>query len=152
MADYPPDSIELEPSAGPVSRPADRRPRMFEPLPVRLLTVEDARLAAVAGLETDLDDFYVGLLKCERVREGEDLAYRADNFRILFTVVERPAPREDMRPLALEIPSLADVQRELDALDIEYTWQKSLVPGQEVLLLTDPSGNWIELHQASILR
>src|SRR4026208_1292462 len=44
--------------------PRARRPG---PLPVKLLAVEDVRLPATAGLESQLDAFYVGLLGFERV-------------------------------------------------------------------------------------
>ena len=57
------DQMELEPTANVVLPAADRRPLIPEPLPVRLLTVEDATLIAAAGLEVQLDDFYVDLLK-----------------------------------------------------------------------------------------
>src|SRR5688500_10561026 len=64
-------SVELEPLApapdGTRFRPvADRRPRVPEPLPVKLLVVSDPRLPAGAGLERRLDAFYVGLLGFER--------------------------------------------------------------------------------------
>ena len=80
------DRSELEPAAesaggGGFRTRGDRRPRMPEPLPVKVLAVEDVRLPATAGLECRLDDFYVGLLGFERVD------------------VELPRPRLRVEPL-----------------------------------------------------
>jgi hypothetical protein len=168
--------------------PGDRRPRMPEPLPVKVLAVEDVRLPATAGLESQLDDFYVGLLEFERVdvelprprpkvepmpgvrqdgrewpmirrgRAGLPLAltgadrphtfgpvYRAENFRVHFDLVEGLVERESLRPLGVEVPSLAATEGKLTAAEIEYVRQRGVTPGQESLLLTDPAGNWIEL-------
>src|SRR5688500_8447719 len=59
-------SMELEPTARPLPPVHDPRPRLLEPLPVRLIAVEDVRLPAPAGVETKLDAFYVVLLGFER--------------------------------------------------------------------------------------
>src|SRR5688572_7744007 len=82
------DPIELEVAEGGeggarfrAGSGGDRRPRMPEPLPVRVLAVEDVRLPATAGLEPQLDDFYVGLFGFERVD------------------VELPRPRLKVEPL-----------------------------------------------------
>jgi hypothetical protein len=130
----------------------DHRRRMPEPLPVRLVTVEDARLTAAAGLEPQLDAFYVGLLGFEREPEEQGLAYRAENFRLVFEVVEPPLQQAAMRPLGIEIPSLLAAEHKLVEMKIEYLRQKSITPGQDSLLVCDPAGNWIELAGMSQLR
>lgn len=184
------DRIELEAAgdAAGLGTRGDRRPRMPEPLPVKLLAVEDVRLPATAGLEARLDDFYAGLLEFERVdvelprprakveplpgvrEEGRDWpmirrgriglppalasadrphtfgpVYRAENFRVHFDLVEGLVERESVRPLGIEVLSLAAAEAKLAAADIEYARQRGVSPGQESLLLTDPAGNWIEL-------
>src|SRR5262245_53357885 len=104
------DSMELEPSQN-VSLPGqDRRPLMPQPLPVRLVTVDDAELVSPAGLEKQLDDFYVTMLKFEREpldtapgankppAPDHTIVYRADNFRLRFHIFERTPPRDSVRP------------------------------------------------------
>ena len=139
------DLIELEPATG--YRPkADRRARVPEPLPVRLVAVDDVTLPAAAGLERDLDAFYVALLKFERdAADLEHLIYRADNFRLRFDVVEGPVRRESLRPAGIEVPSLAALEGVLVATERPYVRQKGLAPGQQSLALLDPAGNWIEV-------
>src|SRR5687767_7663075 len=178
------DPIELE-AAGDTSgfrARGDRRPRMPEPLPVKLLAVEDVRLPATAGLEAQLDGFYVGLLEFERVdvevprrrakvepmpgvrEEGREWpvlrrgrsglppgltapdrphhfgpVYRAENFRVHFHLVEGLVEREVLRPLGIEVPSLAEAASKLAAAEVEYARQRGVTPGQESLLLTDPA-------------
>ena len=56
------DALELENSSTSLEPQEDKRPRIEQPLPVRLVAVEDCVLPAVAGLERDLDSFYVSLL------------------------------------------------------------------------------------------
>lgn len=138
--------MELEPASRTFKPYVDRRPRVPEPLPVRLVTVDDARLPAAAGLERQLDAFYVGVLGFVRLRPGEDaIAYRADNFALHINVVEPPLRREDMRPLGLEVPSLADLELKLADAEVEYSRQRGLLPGEEAIVLVDPAGNWLEV-------
>lgn len=66
--------VELERSGAPFDLPPDARPRMPEPPPVRLVAIADVRLPASAGLETELDAFYIGLLRFER--EGVAAAHK----------------------------------------------------------------------------
>ena len=82
MSDLP---IELEAPTGIQPEP-DSRARMEEPLSVRLVAIADVTLPVIAGLEVDLDGFYVGML--EFVRDGDlrQLVYHADNFAIRFVV------------------------------------------------------------------
>jgi hypothetical protein len=138
------DPFELdEPTAR--AQPAPDLPKMPEPLPVRLIAVEDVRLPAIAGLEPEMDDFYVSLLEMVKVIDWPGLAYRADNFRVLFDLHERPPERDAYRPLVVELPLLAAVERTLIDREIEYTRQRALTPGCESLLTSDPSGNAVEI-------
>ena len=85
------EPIPLEDALRTAARPADdSRPRMPEPLPVRLMTVEDARLVGAVGLEKELDQFYVALLGFERNETQGNLIYQAENLRLIFEVLEPP--------------------------------------------------------------
>ena len=135
--------LELELPEREFKAAPDNRLRMPEPLPVRLIAVEDVRLPAPAGTETLLDDFYVKLLQFERLEN--ELSYRADNFVLRFDVIEHPVAHDSLRPTQIEVQSFAEVEQKLIDLEIEYTRQRGVTPGQETLLLLDPAGNWVEL-------
>jgi hypothetical protein len=145
------DPINLETPDTPFRSTADTRPRMPEPLPVRLVTVDHAHLPSAAGLETRLDDFYVLLLGFERLHQDEPLTYRAENFNLCFDILEPPLDRDTFRALGVEIPSLAEVERALIDRQIEYIRQKGLVPGHDNILLQDPAGNWLQLTEARLI-
>ena len=107
-------------------------------------------LWAAAGLERQLDEFYVGLLKLEREEtpgEEHELVYRAENFRVRIQILECPAPREDFRPLTLVVDSINDLARRLTEAEIEYQRQRGLVPGQDNLQLSDPAGNPVSIGE-----
>ena len=137
--------MELEPATRTFKPAIDRRPRVPEPLPVRLATIDDARLPSAAGLERQLDAFYVGVLGFARKSENEPIAYRADNFTLYFEVIEPPVRRDDLRPLGLEVPSLADLSLKLVEAEVEHARQRGLLPGDESIVLLDPAGNWLEI-------
>src|SRR4051812_11577206 len=143
------EPLELEPAADRVLPAQDRRKFVPEPLPVRLLTVDDAVLVCAAGLEVPLDDFYVTMLKFER-EKVDGLVYRADNFRLRFTIVETLPDRESLRPLLIEVPRLAEIEPQLIDREFEYTRQRGIMPGEERMVLGDPAGNWVEIveHRA----
>ena len=44
--------------------------------------------------------FYVGLLSFERDADDSVVVYHAENFRLIFDVLEPPIERDTMRPLA----------------------------------------------------
>lgn len=136
--------MELEPSAHVVLPAADHRPLIPEPLPVRLLTVDDATLHAAAGLEVQLDEFYVGLLKFER-EESDEPIYRADNFRLRFSITETFPERDNLRPLLIEVPRLSDLEHAIIDRKLDYTRQRGVTLGEERLILQDPAGNWVEI-------
>src|SRR5258705_9631523 len=89
--------IELLTPAAEFRSTADTRPRMPEPLPVKLVTVEHAHLPTAAGLEPQLDEFYIALLGLERLHPLEALIYRAENFNLHFDVLEPPLERDSLR-------------------------------------------------------
>ena len=141
MSDSP---IELEGPTGLEPVP-DRRARMDEPLPVRLVAIADVTLPVIAGLEVDLDRFYVGLLEFVRDTDLRQLVYHADNFSLRFVVQELLPERGEYRPLQIEVRSLLVAEQKLMEAKMEYVRQKTLTPGEESLVLLDPAGNWVEL-------
>ena len=135
---------ELEPATG--LRPtADGRRRMDEPLPVKLVAVDDVRLPAPAGVEVQLDAFYVGLLGFERIPPEPELLYRAETFTLRFDVDERPVAHESLRPQGIEVSSLADLELKLIEGEYDYVRQRGVLPGSESIVMRDPAGNWVEL-------
>lgn len=141
--------MELEEVSGEFVPVQDRRVRLPEPLPVRLIAVEDVRLETAAGLESQLDEFYVDLLAFERV-EGE-LAYRADNFILRFALYETMPQRDSLRPLGIEVISLREAEQKLIERELPYVRQRGITPGRDVLVLLDPAGNWIEISEARVV-
>ena len=143
--------IELADSGGGEISTADRRPRIPEPLPVRLVAVEDVNLDAPADLSAELDDFYVTLLSFEREHVQTQNIYRADNLRLHITLTQEQGER-DLRPLGIEVVRLADIQQALIEREMEFEIQKGLLPGQRTLLLQDPAGNWVAISEAPVVR
>jgi hypothetical protein len=139
------EQIELDPVSETFELGEDRRLRIEQPPPVRIVSVDDCVLYAPAGLERQLDEFYVGLLRFVREDspdpEAHQLIYRAENFRVWIEIFERPIPREDFRPLTLVVESLNELAHRLTESEIEFQRQRGLTPGKDVLLLTDPAGN-----------
>ncbi|MBA3272780.1 MAG: hypothetical protein H0T11_02770 [Chthoniobacterales bacterium] len=125
---------------------------MPEPLPVRLVAVDDVQLLALDGAEAALDAFYVGILKLEKLSPDSmeaQPAYRAENFILRFELGEPPVlERDGMRFQGIEVASLADTELQLIEAEIEYERQRGIQPGRETLVLRDPTGNWIELHES----
>src|SRR6476659_6918275 len=102
---------QLEPSANIALPKKDKRPLIPEPLPVKLVAIEDVRLPAPAGREVELDAFYIGMWGFERDEKESDLVYRAENFRLRFDVLEPPISRDELRPVQIEVQSLRDAER-----------------------------------------
>jgi hypothetical protein len=143
--------MELEESQGIFKPVSDYRPKLEEPPPVRLLTVEDAWLSSPAGLERELDEFYVGLLRFVREEGVEGIVYRSESFRLFFDVVETPRERLDYRPLRIEVPLLRDLETALVEREMEYTRQKGILPGQDSIALLDPAGNYVEVSESRLV-
>ncbi len=106
----PSEQIELDPPRTRSKMGEDRRPKIEEPPPVRLISDRRLHLWSPAGLERQLDEFYVGLLRFEREETPPDegtheFVYRAENFRVRIQVLERPVHRDDFRPLTLVVDS-----------------------------------------------
>jgi hypothetical protein len=139
--------MELEDPSTPFEVVDDKRPKLPEPPPVRLVAVSDCVLPSVAGQEVELDQFYAGILGFERDTQRDGIEYRAENFRLRLEVFECREPREDFIALGIAVPSLADLIVRLDELEIEYTRQRGLIPGADSVLLLDPAGNVLEISE-----
>jgi hypothetical protein len=131
------DAIELDDVSDGASPGApDRRARMPEPLPVRLVAVADVRLPAPAGVERALDAFYVDLLGC--IREGAEPKPRRLIEPLLGVRTEVPviAPplalglrnTEDGPVAKAELPAMAAAEPEAPSLE-----NARMVPGRAVL-------------------
>jgi hypothetical protein len=146
--------MELEPANPEVVIRSfeDRRLKMPEPPPVRLIAVADVTLPAPAGVEQGLDAFYVGLLRFERDLNPYELVYHAENFALRFTIEDRPVERESLRATGIEVESLAGSEQKLIDAGIAYVWQRGVMPGMESLVLLDPAGNWVELTESRAIR
>ena len=142
--------MQLEQPSFTFKPQADRRLRVPEPLPVKLVAVNDMRVEAPAGREVELDAFYAGLVGMQRI-PGEAIIYRAENFDLYVDVLEPPIAREDYRPLRAEVKSLADAERKLRDAEMAYVRRKGLVPGEEALVTQDPAGNWVELTETRLV-
>lgn len=150
------ESIELEQATARAQRPLEA-PRMEDPPPVKLVAVEDVRQPCIAGTELEMDALYAGVLlflKEERPAADSvpDLVYRAENFRLVFGLREGLIERRDYRPLQIEVPSLREIEHRFIDREIEYTRQRGLTPGSELLLLLDPSGNYVEISERREVR
>jgi len=146
------DLMELEPSPGNFQPIIDRRPLVPEPLPVRLVAIEDVDLPAASGLETQLESFYVDQLGFERdPADAESLVLRAENARLRFSVLEPPIARDNLRTLGIEVLSLAESEAKLLQANIPYVRQRGLMPGQDALSLQDPAGNWLAISEIQLL-
>lgn len=144
--------MELEESSFNFKPVADRRPRVPEPLPVRLIAVADMRIESAAGLERELNRFYVTLLGMERAPSaGDAIVFRTENFDLHVVVLEPPVMREDFRPVRIEIKSLGEMQLKFIEAEVEHTRRKGLTPGDEALVLQDPAGNWVEITESRII-
>ena|SRR5688572_7896123 len=137
--------LELEETPGAYEPRPDNRPRVPEPLPVKLVAVEDVTMPAPRGIAPQLDAFYVGLFGFERVPRESELLYRAENVQLRFDVRETPVVHDNLRLQGIEVPSLAEAEHKLIEAELEYTRQRGVTPGHESLVLLDPAGNWVEI-------
>ncbi|MCC7350802.1 MAG: hypothetical protein IT446_09550 [Phycisphaerales bacterium] len=144
--------MELEPSRGDFQPEVDRRPRLDEPLPVRLVAVSDVKMAGRPKDGPALDQFYLDLLEFESEQTMCGPVYRSDNFNLCFEWIEQERAEVDMKPVTIEVRSLARTELKLIEAKMEYTRQRGLVAGRESLLLLDPAGNWVELVEIQTIR
>jgi hypothetical protein len=143
-------AMELEPVTTPFVPAEDRRQKIEEPPPVRLIAIEDCRLPTTAGLEPKLDQFYLGLLRFFRADDPLRVAYHAENHDLYFQIAELPQPRTDARSLGIAVPSLAELTQRLNEAEIEYIRQRGLIPGFDTIALYDPAGNPLEISEFGI--
>lgn len=127
---------------------------MPEPPVVRVEAIEDVVLPAIAGLEREMDGFYVDLLAFERQPStgALEIVYKAENVLVRCEVIERPPDRADLRPMLVQIPHFVDFIRQLNERELEYEWQRGLAAGTDRVLLRDPSGNWISVGLRASVR
>lgn len=139
--------MELEEPSERFEPIRDARPHMSEPPPVRIAAIDDVHLHAPAGIESDLDGLYVDLLLFERDEPEPDapIVYRAENGRVLVSVVESVSERDDYRPLQVEIPHFDDFLRALNDREIEHELQRGIAAGTDAVLFRDPAGNWVSV-------
>lgn len=151
-------SIPLEDhaTAGADQGNADPRPRLPEPLPVRLVAVENVRMIAPRDAEAKLDHFYVGLLGFDRYAGDEagdgELVFRAENVLLRFQLVDPPIVHDTLRPQGIEVLDLAELEKKLIEAELEYTRERGTTPGRETLLLLDPGGNWVEIGEIRLIQ
>jgi hypothetical protein len=143
--------MELEQTTRPFVPVDDKRPKMEPPPPVRLVAVEDCVLTAPAGLERELDEFYIGLLGFQRDDPGLPIVYRAENQSLRIEIVETPQPRQNMRSLGICVPSLWELARRFNEVEIEFARLRGLTPGTESLLLADPAENPVEITELRLV-
>jgi len=138
--------VELDHPNFEFTPPADRRPTIPEPPPVKVIAVEDVYLGATTDESAKLDAFYVGLLKFERDKNEPGYVFKAENVRIRFTVTD-PVKRDGMRVIGIEVPSLRDMELLLVDREIPFEKEPGLFVGQKTFLLQDPAGNWTRISE-----
>src|SRR5882757_9525798 len=106
--------------------PADQRPTIPEPPPVRLVAVEDVTLPATAAEAAKFDAFYVGLLRFERDAKETEIVYKAENAKLRIVIVADGVPREDMRMLGIDVPSLRDLELLLVDREIPFVKERGM--------------------------
>jgi hypothetical protein len=144
--------VELEPSRGEFRPVEDRRRRLDEPLPVRLVAVADVKMVTRPKDRPALDAFYLNLLEFEPMEVTNGLVYRSDNFNLCFEWIDQGPVVMDMKPVTIEVRSLAQIELKLIEAELEYTHQRGLLAGRDSLLLLDPAGNWVELVEILPIR
>jgi hypothetical protein len=114
-------------------------PRCHRALVVKPILGPDAPVVPPARAARPLPPLSAGALRGP--------VYRADGHRLCVEVQEPPLRRDDLRPVGIEVPSLATVEAELNRREIEHVRQRGLLPGQESILLQDAAGNWLEVAE-----
>ena len=65
--------------------------------------------------------------------------------RYWLDIVELPPTRDDYRAVQVEIPHFADFIEALHERQIDFEWQKGVLPGIELAFLQDPAGYWVSV-------
>lgn len=120
----------------------DRRPKMEEPPPVMLEAVDDVQLPKPVKRD-QLVLLYTGILEFTEIPES--FAFKASNFAVHF----RSEAKDDRnyRPVRVVVPSISATEARLIEHEIIYERQKGITPGDEVLVLQDADGNWLEIRE-----
>ena len=139
--------IELEQGGFEFKPNRDERVRLEEPLPVKLAAVEDVRLPAPRVAVEKLDALYVQILEFVAIHGNHHPAYQADNLRIIFDHPRRELTQEDFRMVKIIVRSLAVLEAKLVDARLEYQRQKGIAPGEEMIVMQDADGNWLEIHE-----
>lgn len=147
------EAFALEPAPEtPVEKIYDERRFMPEPPPVRVAAVADMMVSVKPVDAAMLTRIYCDLLGM--VRDDDDagrLRVWAENVAITFVPAEASPERQSVRPLGVEVPSLALLIERLLEAGVEYLRQKSVDAGDESILILDPGGNWIEVRESRIV-
>jgi hypothetical protein len=148
--------IEEQPAFTADQGDADPRPRLPDPLPVRLVAVEHVHMTAPRDAEEKLDAFYVGLLGFDRYCGPEagqgELVFRAENFLLRFRLLDPPIVHDTLRPQGIEVLDLLELEKRFIEAELEYTRERGITPGRETLLLLDPGGNWVEIGEIRLVQ
>lgn len=140
-------AIELEQSAFEFKPGRDARQRMEEPLPVELEAVADVHLPSPRIPVAKLDALYIAILEFAPIHDDHYPAYQSDNFQLIFNLPRRELIQEDFRTTKIIVQSLGALQTKLVEAETEHERQKSVTPGQEVIVLQDADGNWLEIRE-----
>jgi hypothetical protein len=139
--------IDLDQPIGPFKPAPDLRPRIPEPLPVKLVAVADMRIKGTTGMRLAFDGFYMGVLGFGPVDDPEAWAYQTENFQLIVEGVEGLVERLDYRPVPVVAASLAAIIERLNEREIPFERQRGLQVGQFSLRVLDPSGNGVEVSE-----
>ena len=79
---------------------------------------------------------------------GAYRSYRAERHQLRVRWVDQRIDRESLRPVDIEVPSLAELEDVLVTRVIAYEHQRGIASGSDTLLLQDPAGNWVRVGEA----
>jgi hypothetical protein len=145
------DAFDLEPAPDRPFRPVyDERRVMPEPPPVRLVAISDVTVIARPGHDEELIALYCDVFGMLR-DDGRPLRVRAENFSITFEPGDVPIEHSTLRPIGVEVPSLAMLEEKLIDAGIEHLRQQSVQAGQEAILILDAGGNWVEARESVLI-
>lgn len=139
--------LDLDPPIKPFNPAPDLRPRIPEPLPVKLVAVSDMRIKGTTGMRLAFDAFYRSVLGFGPVDDPETWAYQTENYQLIVEGVEGLVERLDYRPVQVIVTSLATIIERLDEREIAYERQRGLQVGLFSLRILDPSGNGVEVSE-----
>jgi hypothetical protein len=139
--------MELDQPSEPFEPAPDGRPKIPEPLPVKLVAVADIRIKGTTGMRLAFDAFYIGVLGFGTVSQPEVWAYQAENFQLIVDGVEGLVERVDYRPVMVIAASLAAIVERLNEGEIAFEALRGIQAGQFSVRVLDPSGNGVEVSE-----